>query len=155
MFVKQRRFETKTDSMGASSQELDIEISDKKGMDNVAVDHLSRLENQKLEEFKEGEMYDNFPEEYLTVISGEEPWFPYIVNYLASDYLPKGLNHQQKKKFFANLNYCFWDGPYLFWSCVDKIITRCVFGREVRDVLSHFHSRPFVGIMELKTQQRC
>ena len=53
-------------------QEFDIEIKDKKGAENLAADHLSRLENPKLEELKEGEINDSFPDEYLTKISDEK-----------------------------------------------------------------------------------
>ncbi|XP_052621829.1 uncharacterized protein LOC128127387 [Lactuca sativa] len=62
-------------------QEFDIEIRDKKGMENVAADHLSRLENPQLQEDKVG---DDFPDEYILVTTGEEPWFADIANYLAN-----------------------------------------------------------------------
>ena len=41
-------------------QEFDLEIKDKKGSDNVIVDHLSRLE-RTAEEERKLEMADNFP----------------------------------------------------------------------------------------------
>ena len=69
-------------------QEFDIEIRDKKGMENVAADHLSRLENPALQEDKDG---DDFPDEYIMVSVGEEPWFADIANYLARKYIPKDL----------------------------------------------------------------
>lgn len=46
-------------------QEFDIDIADKKGMEILAVGHLSRLNNPKLEELNEDEIDDNFPEENL------------------------------------------------------------------------------------------
>lgn len=46
--------------------ELDIEIKDKKGLENMAVGHLSWLENPNLEELK-GDIDENFPDEYLMV----------------------------------------------------------------------------------------
>lgn len=85
-------------------QEFDIEIKDKMGMENMVADHLSHLENPKLEQLKEGKVDDNSHEEYLIVIAGEEPWYADIVNYLSRKYLPKGLSHQQNKKLFSQLN---------------------------------------------------
>ena len=43
-------------------QEFDLEIKDKKGSDNVIVDHLSRLEKTAKKE-KETEISENFPDE--------------------------------------------------------------------------------------------
>lgn len=74
------------------------------------------------------EIDDNFPKEYVMVIIGEEPWYANIVNYLARSYRPKGLSHQQNKKLFFEIKYYFWDDPYLFRSCLDGIVRRCVFG---------------------------
>ena len=46
-------------------QEFDLEIMYKKGAENIAGDHLSHLENPHLEELKEEEIDDAFPEEGL------------------------------------------------------------------------------------------
>ncbi|GKD36714.1 reverse transcriptase domain-containing protein [Tanacetum coccineum] len=47
-------------------QELDIEIKDRKGIENVAADHLSRIEND--ESSNDSEVNDNFPGETLMEI---------------------------------------------------------------------------------------
>ncbi|GJS37370.1 DNA-directed DNA polymerase [Tanacetum coccineum] len=49
-------------------QEFTIEIKDKKGTENLAADHLSRLENLGLEELNEDTIQYNFPDEHLMVI---------------------------------------------------------------------------------------
>ncbi|GJV49475.1 reverse transcriptase domain-containing protein [Tanacetum coccineum] len=46
-------------------QEFDIKIKNKKRAENVMVDHLSRLENPNLEELREEDIDDNFPNETL------------------------------------------------------------------------------------------
>ncbi|GJY54409.1 reverse transcriptase domain-containing protein [Tanacetum coccineum] len=46
-------------------QEFTIKIKDKKGTENLAADHLSRLENLVLEELSEDTIQDNFPDEHL------------------------------------------------------------------------------------------
>ncbi|GKE85772.1 hypothetical protein Tco_1559514, partial [Tanacetum coccineum] len=47
----------------------DIEIRDKKGVENLADDHLSRLENPDLEKLTKAEIHDLFPKEQLMMIS--------------------------------------------------------------------------------------
>ncbi|GJX14304.1 reverse transcriptase domain-containing protein [Tanacetum coccineum] len=54
-------------------QEFDIEIKDRKGTKNVAVDHLSRIENEEISDVSEVD--DNFPGETLMEINTRnEPW---------------------------------------------------------------------------------
>ena len=53
-------------------QEFDLEIKDKKGSDNVIVDHLSRLENT-IEEEKGSKLEENFPDEQLLVLAVQTP----------------------------------------------------------------------------------
>ncbi|GJW73193.1 reverse transcriptase domain-containing protein [Tanacetum coccineum] len=66
---------------------FDIEIKDKKSTENVAADHLSRIE--KYETTDDSEVDDNFPEETLMEISTRDiPWFADFANYLVvGDYL--------------------------------------------------------------------
>ncbi|GJY80052.1 reverse transcriptase domain-containing protein [Tanacetum coccineum] len=77
--------------------EFDIKIKDRKCIENVAADHLSRIENEETSD--DSEVDDNFPGETLMEINTEdEPWFADFANYLASDIIPKGMTYQQKKK---------------------------------------------------------
>ena len=47
-------------------QEFDLEIKDKKGIENVVANHLSRLENLNLDALAEKEFInEEFPNEYL------------------------------------------------------------------------------------------
>ncbi|GJT35982.1 reverse transcriptase domain-containing protein [Tanacetum coccineum] len=94
-------------------QEFDIEIKDRKGTENVAADHLSRIEND--ESSDDSEVDDNFPGETLMEINTkDEPWFADFANYLVADIIPKGMTYQQKNKFFSDLKHYFWEEPYLF-----------------------------------------
>ncbi|KAD7116822.1 hypothetical protein E3N88_04090 [Mikania micrantha] len=129
-------------------QEFDIEIRDKKGAENVAADHLSRLENPEREEMRDMAIGDTFPHEFLMVVKAEQqglPWFADFANYLADGVLLKGMTHQQKKKFFADMKHYLWDDPYLFRVGADQVIRRCVHGAEAADILRHCHEGPTGG----------
>nr|GFB52743.1 reverse transcriptase domain-containing protein [Tanacetum cinerariifolium] len=52
---------------------------------------------------------------------------------------------QQKKKFFKDARHYFWDDPYLFRTCADQIIPRCVAGKEAIDILNACHGGPTGG----------
>ncbi|GJY49203.1 hypothetical protein Tco_0439159 [Tanacetum coccineum] len=109
-------------------QEFDIEIKDRKGIENVAADHLSRIENDETSD--DSEVDDNFPGETLMEINTEdEPWFADFANYLASNIIPKGMTYQQKNKFFSYIKHYFWEEPYLFKVCSDGMIRRCILDR--------------------------
>nr|GEU76633.1 reverse transcriptase domain-containing protein [Tanacetum cinerariifolium] len=59
-------------------QEFDIIIRDKKGTENLAADHLSRLENPHKDVFENKDINENFPLETLGKISSEStPWTAY------------------------------------------------------------------------------
>lgn len=124
-------------------QEYDLEIQDKKGAKNLTADHLSRLENPYLKELDEHEINNSFPEEQLFVISdSEKPWFADITNYLTANVTPKGLIHQQKKRFFTDVKNYVWENPFLFRICAYQVIRRCVTKSEAIKILEHCHSGP-------------
>nr|GEV32595.1 reverse transcriptase domain-containing protein [Tanacetum cinerariifolium] len=85
-------------------QEFDITILDKKGSENLAADHLSRLENPHQDVLENKDINENFPLETLgSLTSHNTPWFADIVNFHAGNFIKKGLTSQQKKKFFKDL----------------------------------------------------
>ncbi|GKC73995.1 reverse transcriptase domain-containing protein, partial [Tanacetum coccineum] len=99
-------------------KEFNIEIIDKKGIENVAVDHLSRIKNDEISD--DSEVDDNFPGETLMEINTkDEPLFADFANYLVGGIIPKGMTYQQKNKFFSDLKHYFWEEPYLFKVCSD------------------------------------
>ena len=73
-------------------QEFDLEIKDKKGSDNVIADHLFRLE-KPIEEEKEIEIVENFPNEQLFQLSVQVPQYADIVNYLACGIMPPEFSY--------------------------------------------------------------
>nr|GEV48646.1 hypothetical protein [Tanacetum cinerariifolium] len=59
-------------------QGFDIEIKDKRGVENLDAGHLSRLENLDLGTFTEEEITDEFPDKHLMILTAKlnnnEPW---------------------------------------------------------------------------------
>ncbi|GKE56744.1 reverse transcriptase domain-containing protein, partial [Tanacetum coccineum] len=118
----------------------------KKGTENLAADHLSRLENPHKDVLENKDINENFPLETLRVISsGSTPWFADIANFHAGNFIVKGMSSQQKKKFFKDVKHYFWDDPYLFQICADQIIRRCVHGQEAIDILKACYDGPTRG----------
>ncbi|GKD24761.1 reverse transcriptase domain-containing protein, partial [Tanacetum coccineum] len=128
---------------------FDIEIKDKRGAENLAADHLSRLENPKLSTFTEEEIVDEFPDEHLmafkTEINNDKPWYVDYVNYLVGKIVPPNWTPKKRKRFFSQVKNYFWDEPYAFKLCPDNIMRRCVAGNEISEILAHCHSRPTGG----------
>ncbi|GJQ97794.1 reverse transcriptase domain-containing protein [Tanacetum coccineum] len=129
-------------------QEFDIEIRDKKGAENLAADHLSRLENPHQDKLENKEINEAFPLETLGSIALQDqstPWFADFANYHAGKFVIKGMTSQQKNKFFKDVKHYFWDDPFLFKICADQVIRRCVSGQEALDILKACHSGPTGG----------
>ncbi|GJS47716.1 reverse transcriptase domain-containing protein [Tanacetum coccineum] len=71
-------------------QEFDIEIRDKKGAENLAADHLSRLENPHQDKLENKEINEAFPLETLGSIALQDqstPWFADFANYHAGKFI--------------------------------------------------------------------
>ncbi|GJS66298.1 reverse transcriptase domain-containing protein [Tanacetum coccineum] len=111
-------------------QEFDVIIRDKKGAENLAADHLSRLEN---------------PHQV-------PPWFADIANYHAGNFVVKGMSSQQKKKFFKDVKHYIWDDPYLFKIYADQVIRRSCLSMELLTVLSTAYHPQTSGQVEVSNR---
>ncbi|MCI50710.1 hypothetical protein A2U01_0071954, partial [Trifolium medium] len=67
-------------------------IKDKKGVENIVADHLSRLNNPKVTA-KEKTINAEFPDEQILAVS-EIPWFGDIANFKSSGVVPEDFNYQ-------------------------------------------------------------
>ena len=86
-------------------QEFDISIKDKKAIENVVADHLSRLVvNHNIED--PTPIKDMFPDEHLFAIS-TLPWYTDLVD---------------RRKLEVEARSFFFDEPYMFKYCADQII---------------------------------
>ncbi|RDX74187.1 Retrovirus-related Pol polyprotein, partial [Mucuna pruriens] len=75
-------------------QEFNIEIRDKKGVENSMADHLSRIERES----EPMPIRDEFPYEQLLHIQTSTPWFSDICNYVATSQFPPEASRLYKEK---------------------------------------------------------
>ena len=66
-------------------QEFNLQIKDKKAVENVVVDHLSRL--TIAHNTHNPPINDEFPEESLLLVENT-PWYAHIANFLATGEIP-------------------------------------------------------------------
>ena len=125
-------------------QEIDLEIKDKKGCDNVIADHLLRVEKTTVKE-EEMEVVEIFLDEQLFQLSFQLPWYADIVNFLAYGVMPPEFSYQQRKKLRTNSRFYIWDDPLLFKRGADMIIRRCVPESEQGKILQECHASSYGG----------
>ncbi|GKC19437.1 reverse transcriptase domain-containing protein [Tanacetum coccineum] len=108
----------------APNWDLDFELM-YDGSENLAADHLSRLENPELEELDEDAIRDSFLDEHLMVINIKEQIPSHgirITPTSLSQIVPQHLTYHLRKKLLSGVKKYIWDDPYLFKSCPDRII---------------------------------
>ncbi|CAA7016379.1 unnamed protein product [Microthlaspi erraticum] len=141
-------------------QEFDLEILDKKGVENGVADHLSRMMVNG-----PAPIDDTLPEEQLLLVESlgksvglavrleqskavkekEAPWYADYANYLVCGEVPADLSPYQKKKFFMDISHYFWDESYLFKRGSDGLFRRCIAQEEVEGILEHCHGSSYGG----------
>nr|GEU86462.1 reverse transcriptase domain-containing protein [Tanacetum cinerariifolium] len=124
-------------------------VIDSKGAENLAADHLSRLENPHQNVLDPKEINESFPLETLNLVStrGNQStsWFADFANYHAGNSVIKGMSSQQKSKFFKDVKHYFWDDPYLFKIYADQVIRMCISIQEAVEILKACHYGPTGG----------
>nr|GEY55752.1 reverse transcriptase domain-containing protein [Tanacetum cinerariifolium] len=110
-----------------------------KGAENLAADHLSRLENPHQNVLDRKEINESFPLETLNMVSSRgnssTSWFADFANYHARNFVVKGMSSQQKNTFFKDVKHYLWDDPFLFKICADQVTQRCVHVQEAIEIL--------------------
>ncbi|GJV91438.1 reverse transcriptase domain-containing protein [Tanacetum coccineum] len=106
-------------------QEFDVVIRDKKGAENLAADHLSRLENPHQDKLENKEITETFPLETLGSVAlhvDSTPWFADFANYHAGNFRLKGMSCPTKNKFLQRCsNSTSGMTPFLFKICADQM----------------------------------
>nr|GEX78621.1 reverse transcriptase domain-containing protein [Tanacetum cinerariifolium] len=119
-------------------QEFTFKVIDTKGTENLATDHLSRLENPNQNVLDPKEINESFPLETLNLVftrgNSSTSWFADFANYHAGNFVVKGMSSQQKSKFFKDVKHYFWDDPFLFKICTDQVIRRKVQLNELNEL---------------------
>nr|GEV05233.1 reverse transcriptase domain-containing protein [Tanacetum cinerariifolium] len=99
-------------------QEFDFDVLNIKGAENLAADHLSRLENPYENVLDSKEINETFPLETLSMVTfrgdSSASWFVDFANYHMGNFIV-------------------------------KVIRRCVHGKEALDILEACHNRPTEG----------
>ena len=117
-------------------QEFNLQIKDKKAVENVVADHLSRLTISH--DTHSPPINDEFPEESLMQLE-KAPWYAHISNFLAIGEIPSDWKEQDRKYFLVKIHSYYWEEPFLFKYCADPIIRKYVSKEEQQGILSHCH----------------
>ena len=125
--------------MDPSTQEFDIEIKDKKGVENSIADHLSRMHFTNMQELP---LNDFLRDDMLMKVTDSTPWYANIVNFMVAGYVPPGEN---KKKLIYGSRCHLWDDPYLYRVCADGLLRRCAPTAEGMRIIEKCHAAPYGG----------
>ena len=126
-------------------QEFDLEIIGKRGTENLAGNHLFRLENPYLGELKEKDINDTFSEECLYKLESETPWFTNIAKLFGCQHPTQGTFILAKEEVLFDIKNYLWEDPYQFKICADQVIRRCIPQLKVWRVLEQCHTSPTGG----------
>jgi hypothetical protein len=103
-------------------REFDVEIRDKKGVENVVADHLSKMNcGQDDKEPIEDKMRDN----HLYRVLDKDTWMIDIIQAIRKMPLDH-LDGNSQRRIISESGKYFWDAPYLFKLGNDGIMGRCV-----------------------------
>jgi hypothetical protein len=103
-------------------QEFDVEIRDKKGVENVVADYLSRM--NRGQDDKEP-IEDKMRDDHLYRVLDKDTWMIDIIREIRKMPLDHLDKNSQKKVISESRKY-FWDAPYLFKLGNDGVMRRCV-----------------------------
>ncbi|XP_073221501.1 uncharacterized protein [Cicer arietinum] len=120
----------------ANLKKLDLEIGDKKRIEDVVANHLSKLHEKNENRLP---LDDSFPDDQLFALAQiDASRYADFVNYQAVGVLPSDWNFQQKKMFFSDPKHYYLDEPLLFKRGVDGVFRRCVPQEEMESITFHF-----------------
>ena len=128
-------------------QEFDQTIKDKKGVENMVANHLSRLVSESISNGLP--IGDTFLDEQLFSLV-QCPWYADIVNNLVTGQIPPQWTSQHKRKFLVDIKKYYFDDPYLFKYYPDPLMRRCVSSDDQIGVLTFCHSEVCGGPFSIR-----
>jgi hypothetical protein len=132
-------------------QEFDVEICDKKGVENVVADHLSRINHGQ--DDKEP-IEDKMRDDHLYRVLDKDTWMIDIIRAIRKMPLDH-LDRNSQRRMISESQKYFWDAPYLFKRSNDGVMRRCVTREERLEILRKFHSAEYCGhCSHFRTQEK-
>jgi hypothetical protein len=120
-------------------QEFDLEIKDKKGVENTVADHLSCMPVTNTQDLP---INDFLRDDMLLKVTDSNLWYANIMNFMVAGYVPPGEN---KKTLLYKSRHHMWDDPYLYRVCSDGLLRRCVPTAEGAQIIEKCHFAPYGG----------
>ncbi|GJS98445.1 reverse transcriptase domain-containing protein [Tanacetum coccineum] len=107
-------------------QEFDVIIRDKKGAENLAVDHLSRLENPHQDKLENKEITETFPLETLgsVALHVNSGLHDFSQTTMPGISLSRECVIPAEKQVFQNFQTLLLDDPFLLLNLCDQVIRR-------------------------------
>jgi hypothetical protein len=127
-------------------QEFDVEIRDKKGVENVVADHLSD-DKEPIE--------DKMRDDHLYRVLDKDTWMIDIMRAIRKMPLDH-LDRNSQRRIISESKKYFWDAPYLFKLGNDGVMRRCVPREERLEILRSATRRSTVDTISiLGPKQKC
>ena len=121
-------------------QEFDVEIRDKKGVENVVADHLSRMSHSK----GGPPIEDALRDDTLYAVIDKDSWMLDVIRAIKGEPLTH-LNYNSKRKVLAEAKKFYWNSPYLYRFGSDGVLRRCVPADERSEILRKCHAAEYGG----------
>ncbi|WVZ84538.1 hypothetical protein U9M48_031564 [Paspalum notatum var. saurae] len=122
------------------NSKFDVDIRDKKGVENVVADHLSRMNHAEGGLPKEDALRDDT----LYAILDKDSWMIDVIRAIRKEPLTH-LNYNSKREVLAKAKKFYWNAPYLYRFGFDRVLRRCVPAEEREEILRKCHASEYGG----------